>query len=702
MQQVHNISIAPFAEYVPFTNFYKDRQAKACLVKGWKSLDSVNAKFTIEDCPNNTWIQRRLRVTDNAGNYQYCGLIVVDVDDSKWFEIVFNKIKEEQIKCQIRRTKRGGHLIFRFVPNHFNAATSDYLFNLNIPEPSESTHQTTPFITDPIVDYKFTEIVRHIVNVKGDYVGRVSDRFDHVVLRDICYDEHYSEIEQLKRNKAEQLPEWFPAYDDIPDWLIPNKSEEGIIPMDIMFRKEVVEMVGLSDSYTNEKQQLDIAQFMRCLNSVFTYKLVVNSNKDRELYIYDEGFYQLISEQDFISIITSILLNLDISKYKDCSGYAKSICEQFINHTRTSYICNYTDMNADENIVNFKNGVLDLRTGELKLHSPRYLSSIQIPCKWDTSSDTPEPEVFMKYIHQLTDGLPDQQQIISMILQYCGCCISNVPVYRTKGALIFQGKSNAGKSQIFNMMFDLLGNRNSMPSDLQVLSTNRFASSNIYGKRLTGHSDLQHNTSIESAGIFRQLTSGDIIYAEEKYKGTYNFKFSGGLIYCCNELPRFKDEDQALYNRLYIVSCNNEIPEKDRDPELLKKFQNEYPQIIKLMLRELIKLKNNDWVLYSGGTVSEQRDNYEVEKDNIMEFIEIAVAEDNEGFQTKQTIQFWYDAYISFCREYRYSGIQILRKRNFQMRFERLTHCQRTRINNHRCYDVYPTIAAMKLKEKML
>jgi len=40
-------------------------------------------------------------------------------------------------------------------------------------------------------------------------------------------------------------------------------------------------------------------------------------------------------------------------------------------------------LNADENIINFQNGLLYLDTLELKEHSPKIYSTIQIPCNWN-------------------------------------------------------------------------------------------------------------------------------------------------------------------------------------------------------------------------------------------------------------------------------------------------------------------------------
>ena len=694
------LTIQKFNEYIPFTNYLKGNQAKSCLIKGWNHIDCKEARETIADCPSDTWIQRRLRVRDENDNYVYSGLIIVDVDDPTWADKVLERVMKEDIKCQARKTKHGYHFIFRIVPSRLNAATNDYLNALELSELSEATHMKTAFVSDPVVDFKFTEIVRHIVDVKGGYVGRVSERFDRVIDRDISYDNQYSGEELSARNSAEELPDWYPAFDDIPEWLIPLKDFTGSkIPESIMFYHEIEEMISMSDTYIFDQKNINIPHFLRCINNVFDYRLVENSNQERDLFIYSNGYYQLVADDIFIGIIDSILSFQEIGETKNCSDITRSIFSQFKRHTNLKYICSDSEFDTDESIVNFKNGILNLETGELLPHSPKYLSSIQIPCNWDTNKDSPEPTVFINYLKRLTAGLQDQEQIISMILQYCGCCLTNVPVCRTKGALIFQGKSNAGKSQIFNMMFDLIGRQFSIPIDLQNLSSNRFATAALYRKRLTGHADLQHSAIIRSADIFRQITTGDIIYGEAKYRDSFSFIYKGGLIYCCNSTPNFGDQDEALYNRLYIVPCENEIPTSERDPDLLNKFRKEYPQIIKLMLREFLKLKKNNWHLYVGGTVAKSRKEYEDKSDNVKDFCELSITQQSKaGYQT---VQFWYDAYVSYCKLYDSKGT-ILKKYAFMKRFEEITGCQRNRVNYHRCYEIYPTVEAFKLRDKLV
>ena len=690
----HLIADKEYPQYVPFNNKFKGKAAKACIVKGWNQSDFHNARTTIEECPSGSWIQRRLRVRDQQGNYLYLGYIDVDIDDLTWSKLVLQRIQSEKIKCAVRETKHGYHFIFRFVPSRMNSACSDYLYALNVESPTDISKCKTQYVTDYVVDYKFSGHVKHIEDENGEYVGCNSSGKEKEIIRPIIYEEKYSEADAIERNKDECLPSWYPTYDDIPEWLIPTNTNQ-LINENIMFKKETEALLAMSDYWLcDDKKNINYPFFVDAMNKVMTFKFVKNDFNidERKIYIYQNGFYSVVGDNEIISFIISVL-NLQGCGSKSSLRESIDLFNRWKIQNCYDYLIMDYDLDADENLVNFQNGMLNLETGELLPHSPKYLSSIQIPCNWDTSKDSSEPIIFMKYLKKLTDGLPDQEQIISMILQYCGACIANVPVYRTKGALIFKGKSNAGKSQIYQLMFNLLGNRNAVPSELSDLSVNRFSKVSLYNKRLTGHPDMPHDISIDSADVFRMLTGGDIIYAEQKHKGVISFTYKGGMLYCCNSCPKFKDYDEALRNRLYIVPCENVVSDTEKDLHIQDKFREEYPAIVKLMLRELLKLKKNNWELYKGGTITAGRDKYERDIDNISEFIELAVCTTDVDQIGIQKIEFWFDSYVEFSK--RYKADIILTRRQFTKRFETLLNLERykSRTNNGSYYykGIYPT-----------
>lgn len=89
------------------------------------------------------------------------------------------------------------------------------------------------------------------------------------------------------------------------------------------------------------------------------------------------------------------------------------------------------ELDADENIINFQNGVLHLDTMELTEHTPDLLSTIQIPCDWNPfAASTPVFDNFMSNLAQLIDN---EDEKISQgeierwfLLNYCKMMSKNI------------------------------------------------------------------------------------------------------------------------------------------------------------------------------------------------------------------------------------------------------------------------------------
>ena len=192
------------------------------------------------------------------------------------------------------------------------------------------------------------------------------------------------------------------------------------------------------------------------------------------------------------------------------------------------------ELNSDENIINFKNGLLDISTGELKEHTPDLYSTIQIPCDFNPSIETPSNKYFDNFINHLTSGNDD---IKRLLLQFVGVAISNIKGWRMKKALFMVGAGDVGKSQLKELTYKLLGVNNCSGIDLETLE-DRFGTSEIFQKRLIGSNDMSYAT-VKELKTFKKITGGDTITAEYKGQAHFNFIFNGLVWFCCNELPKF-------------------------------------------------------------------------------------------------------------------------------------------------------------------
>lgn len=371
------------------------------------------------------------------------------------------------------------------------------------------------------------------------------------------------------------------------------------------------------------------------------YQLVSDEmNQYSTLYWYRDGVYQEVREKVFLGVIKR-----EIAKYRPelvKMSIVNEVYEQLM--TDLDYV-SLSQFNADQNIINFKNGVLHLDTMQLKKHDPKYLSSIQIPCDWK-KKDSPTP-TFDKYLDTLTNG---DKEVQAFILAFMGICISNVWGTHFKKGLFFAGPGDTGKSQIKLLLEMLLGERNHFAIDLSGLEA-RFGTSYVYGKRMVGSADMGF-MSLKELRTFKQLTGGDSIMGEKKAQQGFTFRYRGCLIFATNKMPVFSGDDGSwVYDRFCIVKCNNVIPEKERDSKLLDKMFAEASGIIYKAVMELKKVIDNGYKLTEPQAIVAARKEY-AQTNNIVTAFAQECLQDFTGTNKAEcsTITMVYKTFTRWCK----------------------------------------------------
>lgn len=220
-------------------------------------------------------------------------------------------------------------------------------------------------------------------------------------------------------------------------------------------------------------------------------------------YVYEDGCYRFYADNMMMGRIKQYIADYDEELVR------MSKVNETLQHINTDL--NYVrqdELNADENIINFQNGLLRISATEaiLESHSPAVLSTIQIPCEWqDMPVQTP---VFDAYLNTLTNGDKEVQQLL---LEFIGVCISNVKGWRMKKALFLVGDGDTGKSQLKSLVERLLGRGNFIGIDLKEIES-RFGIGAIYGTRLAGSSDMSF-LSVDEGTLLQPTNS----YFSEEY-----------------------------------------------------------------------------------------------------------------------------------------------------------------------------------------
>lgn len=381
-----------------------------------------------------------------------------------------------------------------------------------------------------------------------------------------------------------------------------------------------------------------LAQYIR---DNANYFLVKNSANERTMiYWYIDGVYVNINDEMFKGYIKSYIISYNNTLYKS------SIVNEVYNNLITDInFISQEELNNNEDIINFRNGLYNIKSKELIPHTPNIITTIQIPCDWNESEEINAP-IFLSYIDKLTNGDNGKK---SLLLQFMGACFSSIKGYRFKKALFLVGDGDTGKSQLKSLTEKILGKGNYTSVDLKELE-DRFGTSMIYNKRLSGSSDMSF-VSVKELKQFKKITGGDSIFTEFKGMQGFDQIYNGLLWFCCNKLPKFSgDNGLWVYNRIIVIRCNNVIPKNQQDKYLLDKMFNERESIVKLAIKELELAIDNSYEFILTDEIIRESLLYRRDNNTVACFINDCCTE-RTMFNDDCTCQKMYEVYIAYCKD---------------------------------------------------
>lgn len=412
-----------------------------------------------------------------------------------------------------------------------------------------------------------------------------------------------------------------------------------------VFHKSVMEHPAfIKFDEKTSKPYISVPLLAKYVREHMQYVLVRDNGKQALLkYVYEDGCYRFYADNMMMGRIKQYIADYDEELVK------MSKVNETLQHINTDL--NYVgqdELDADESIINFQNGLLRVSAAEtvLESHTPSVLSTIQIPCEWKAAaSRTP---VFDAYLDTLADGDKKVQQLL---LEFMGACISNVKGWRMKRALFLVGDGDTGKSQLKSLVERLLGRGNFIGIDLKEIES-RFGTGAIYGTRLAGSSDMSF-LSVEELKTFKKVTGGDSLFAEFKGQQAFEFTYNGLLWFCMNRLPKFGGDDgRWVYDRIMVVECPNAIPPEKQDKQILDKMYAEREGIVYKAVKALQTVIANGYRFSEPDSVSAAREKYRMENNTVISFFEECMCRRENGKITDTcTTGKVYKVYKEWCRD---------------------------------------------------
>lgn len=234
-----------------------------------------------------------------------------------------------------------------------------------------------------------------------------------------------------------------------------------------------------------------------------------------------------------------------------------------------------------EGVMNFRNVMLDWRTGDTTDHDPSFGSTVQLGCEWDATADCPNFERF------LADVMHDDY--VALAWEMIGyMMLSGNPRHV---AFLFYGSGGNGKSTLMDIIHRLLGAENVASESLDDLNGNRFRTASLFGKiaNLAGDIDATYQ---ENTATFKRITGEDEITAEHKNMAPFRFQSWAVPMFSANKFPGSADVTEGYLRRWIVLHFHKRIPAAmmvDREI-LMARFQSELPGIARKGVEALRRL----------------------------------------------------------------------------------------------------------------
>lgn len=285
-----------------------------------------------------------------------------------------------------------------------------------------------------------------------------------------------------------------------------------------------------------------------------------------DFYNYDAGVYRPLQMEDVRSIFLSEMLKDGLTNYRKVGAVSDKIaCFKSIEGRTFTQ----AQENPDDNILNFANGLLDIRTYTLTVHTPEYLSTSQIPIMYNPDATAPRWEQFVREVSS------DDPQQVKLLQEVAGYCLTTSTVFAK--AFILFGQGANGKSMFTRLLAKIVGKDATSSVNLTTL-TRQFGLYGIIGKKINLIDEISGNY-FESNTI-KGVISGETMSAEVKYRPEpLEFVPTAKLLFSVNELPKINDTTPGLYRRFIIIPFDRSF-ESAPDLTLEQKLTEELPGIL--------------------------------------------------------------------------------------------------------------------------
>lgn len=240
-----------------------------------------------------------------------------------------------------------------------------------------------------------------------------------------------------------------------------------------------------------------------------------------------------------------------------------------------------SEFDTRHDFFNVQNGIINLRTGELLPHDPKYLITQIAPVHYDPLATCPKwEEAVEKY-------MCGDKEVIAWLQRFLGYCLTGR--IGERNFTFFTGGGANGKSTLLDTMLMFMGDYAIVvPKELIKLKQDSLEKQRICvllkRKRLACINETMKSDKLDTA-LVKEHTGQTTIYGRDMHKRGETFSPTHKMIVTTQNLPDITENSDGIWDRITVVEFNHRIPKEEWIQDYHVELAEEYSGILNWLIR---------------------------------------------------------------------------------------------------------------------
>lgn len=394
------------------------------------------------------------------------------------------------------------------------------------------------------------------------------------------------------------------------------------------------------------------------------------------VYKYTDTHYEIVEDEFYF----------EIDKYiDDKKNFTKNLRLAVMDHIQNKA---KNKISKDSNYINFKNGLLNMKTRKLEPHTHEAFTLGTYNAEYHPEKADITGTAWERFLLTTVDA-----DVIPLIQEMIGLCLFPLTRKIQRCFILYGGGAN-GKSILLNTINEIVPSH--LRSSISMEEYDKRFTNYMIKDKLVNICTDDPTTHLEKIGNFKCVMSGEAINIEGKQRDLEQIEVNLTHISSFNRLPTASEKTEALLRRLIIIEFKKsfgtveqvQAGERDfvADKFLEDKLKQELDVIVAWAIEGVYRVLDSFYALSETESTKMALKSYEQELDTVAKWISECVVKHAE-MKNKDCLKTktLFTAYREWCDNEGYTSLQ---RRSFDGSIKRLLGKYSKPYNNTDVYRV--------------